>query len=470
MGRVSVFGWHIPGAMRAAVFILMMGISGICGTGIAAAIAADVTPPANAVAPQSAPAIPALRFTVVSMPSFFMPVWGSVVVDAQNIRFVPVDDPSRAFSIARTQIAKIERSGVPLGHDYIAITTKNGSVYRIGQLAPTPDDPNPHHAPATEPDGLYAALENFDIAYAQAPHAPAPAAASATAPARVQATNAVAPVNNPLAAADTTPTTMAQNTVSGSDAIEIEYWRSIKESKDPADFEAYLKKFPNGHFTDLAWRQLDALRAVSNPPPTSGATVPAPLASAIAGKRVAIKVVSQCPSDPDPLGLLPGNDSYSDCAQDELNKLRDWITTSLTSKGVFGQISDDNPDFILTVTLTQSMSTEGAAGFATDLAPSTLEFTATYQLTDAGGRPVNNGTVHHEDAEDYFGGNEDAVEQAFAGKIAAAVAANATGGMAPASVGPPAGNTSPQPVKTLASPPPPDDKKECTSMFCPAGP
>jgi hypothetical protein len=110
--------------------------------------------------------------------------------------------------------------------------------------------------------------------------------------------------------------------------------------------------------------------------------------------------------------------------------VRGWITSSLTSKGVFAEIGEENPDFILTVTLTQSMVTEGAAGFITDLAPATLEFTATYQLTDSRGQVVKSDTVHHEDAEDYFGGNEDNVEQQFADKIAASVTGSAPGSAA----------------------------------------
>jgi lipoprotein NlpI len=39
---------------------------------------------------------------------------------------------------------------------------------------------------------------------------------------------------------------------SGPDAVEINFWDSIKTSTDPADFQAYLKKYPNGYFADLA--------------------------------------------------------------------------------------------------------------------------------------------------------------------------------------------------------------------------
>lgn len=39
-------------------------------------------------------------------------------------------------------------------------------------------------------------------------------------------------------------------------AIELSYWDSIKNSSDPEDFRAYLRKYPNGEFADLARNRL----------------------------------------------------------------------------------------------------------------------------------------------------------------------------------------------------------------------
>ena len=44
-------------------------------------------------------------------------------------------------------------------------------------------------------------------------------------------------------------------------AFELSYWETIKNSTDPADFQAYLNKFPNGKFEDLAKK-----RALPGPP------------------------------------------------------------------------------------------------------------------------------------------------------------------------------------------------------------
>ena len=54
----------------------------------------------------------------------------------------------------------------------------------------------------------------------------------------------------PLAAAPTSP-------VEPSDAgVEIMFWESIRDSRDPADFKAYLEQFPQGAFTGLARNRL----------------------------------------------------------------------------------------------------------------------------------------------------------------------------------------------------------------------
>ena len=51
----------------------------------------------------------------------------------------------------------------------------------------------------------------------------------------------------------------------GDSALEIAFWNSIKDSNNPKDYEAYLKKFPGGTFADLAANKLDALTAGAAP-------------------------------------------------------------------------------------------------------------------------------------------------------------------------------------------------------------
>jgi hypothetical protein len=54
--------------------------------------------------------------------------------------------------------------------------------------------------------------------------------------------------------------------VPGAAAFELEYWRSIQGSKNRADYESYLARFPDGQFVDIARNRLAAL-AVPTPPP-----------------------------------------------------------------------------------------------------------------------------------------------------------------------------------------------------------
>ncbi len=60
-------------------------------------------------------------------------------------------------------------------------------------------------------------------------------------------------VVEPVAAAPTSP-------LDPTDAgVEVMFWESIRESKDAADFEAYLEQFPQGTFTGLARNRLARL-------------------------------------------------------------------------------------------------------------------------------------------------------------------------------------------------------------------
>jgi hypothetical protein len=72
------------------------------------------------------------------------------------------------------------------------------------------------------------------------PAAPAPAA-SAAGPASSSAPAAVA------------------STSSGGSDVELEFWRSVKESNKPEELNAYLSSYPNGQFKSLALAQIAAL-------------------------------------------------------------------------------------------------------------------------------------------------------------------------------------------------------------------
>ena len=76
---------------------------------------------------------------------------------------------------------------------------------------------------------------------------PAPAAKKTTQPKR-STTNARTPRASSMKPANT-------------EAAEIAFWNTIKESTNPEDFRAYLKEYPQGKFVQLAKNRLDALEA-----------------------------------------------------------------------------------------------------------------------------------------------------------------------------------------------------------------
>ena len=51
--------------------------------------------------------------------------------------------------------------------------------------------------------------------------------------------------------------------VADSGGLELAFWQSIQNSTNPADFEAYLRRFPNGVFSELAQNRLSALGAAA---------------------------------------------------------------------------------------------------------------------------------------------------------------------------------------------------------------
>ena len=72
-------------------------------------------------------------------------------------------------------------------------------------------------------------------------------------------------------------TAAGAGTSAGGDAtagLEIEFWRSIKDSDDAEEFALYIQRFPNGSYVDLAKRKLSKLRGESSnslKPPFSNA-------------------------------------------------------------------------------------------------------------------------------------------------------------------------------------------------------
>jgi len=60
-------------------------------------------------------------------------------------------------------------------------------------------------------------------------------------------------------------------------AVERTYWETIRLSTDPEDFKAYLKKYPDGQFADLARNSLRRLETARKPGDKTNSNSPGPI-------------------------------------------------------------------------------------------------------------------------------------------------------------------------------------------------
>jgi hypothetical protein len=74
--------------------------------------------------------------------------------------------------------------------------------------------------------------------------------------------------------------------------VEALFWDTVRNSRDPADLRAYLTRFPNGTFTELARNRLNQLQTAAatpaRPPPAASAPA-APSAPAAAAPEAALR-------------------------------------------------------------------------------------------------------------------------------------------------------------------------------------
>lgn len=80
------------------------------------------------------------------------------------------------------------------------------------------------------------------------------------------------------------------------DAGEIEFWKSVQNSKNPAELKAYLESYPNGRFAPLARLRLGQLTG-STPPAAAAQQPQAPTAK------------EEAPSSPASSPAAPGSES-----------------------------------------------------------------------------------------------------------------------------------------------------------------
>ncbi len=71
------------------------------------------------------------------------------------------------------------------------------------------------------------------------------------------------------------------------EAAEIEFWKSVQNSKNPAELQAYIQAFPNGKFVPLARLRIGELTGKPPVPPAPAANVehPPPAPATTAGQQ-----------------------------------------------------------------------------------------------------------------------------------------------------------------------------------------
>ena len=125
--------------------------------------------------------------------------------------------------------------------------------------------PPSHQAASLQP----APMQRTSVPPAPAPSAPAPAQPAPLQPAPVQHEATVAPIQpTPSVVAPPPRTDIGTPPAPVPDAasIEVAFWNSIKDEKNPSLFEAYLKRYPNGAFADIARITLDELKTAARTP------------------------------------------------------------------------------------------------------------------------------------------------------------------------------------------------------------
>ena len=105
----------------------------------------------------------------------------------------------------------------------------------------------------------------------------------------------VPPSPRPPAAPAAVSAAQQQPSSPSSSELEVVFWQSIATSTNPAEFEAYLRQFPNGIFRELAQIRLEALRAAANDSAVSAGTAHALVGAAPGRAGDVFRDCTECP-------------------------------------------------------------------------------------------------------------------------------------------------------------------------------
>ena len=91
---------------------------------------------------------------------------------------------------------------------------------------------------------------------------------------RVRSSTGEPDVESSKEASAAPPSSAAEQHADDPAAFELAFWEAMKDSKDPAEFEAYLEQYPSGAFTALAEARLQAVLQEQEAPAEPAATDP----------------------------------------------------------------------------------------------------------------------------------------------------------------------------------------------------
>ena len=184
--------------------------------------------------------------------------------------------PARNRTIALAALA----AGVLLAGAIGFLVLRGGKSELPAKEAAAP----PANVPAATAAKLGAPNEEQKMASAPSASAPGalPSREPAAQPAAASAPPAIAPESAPAPSGTPPPSAPAGTVVAVNPAadhqIEIAFWESIKDSKNAAELEAYLQKYPHGDFAAIAESRLAALKEAraAQAAATQVATAPPP--------------------------------------------------------------------------------------------------------------------------------------------------------------------------------------------------
>jgi hypothetical protein len=152
-------------------------------------------------------------------------------------------------------------AGLWFAYPRLTLPSHEKTPLQPAAVQPAPAPPAPVPPTSVPPTSVQPApVPSTPVQPRPAPPPPPPA------PAQDHA-RAAPPEPAPVVVAPSPQTATPPAPVPDAIGIEVAFWNSIKDEKNPSLFEAYLKRYPSGAFADIARISLEELKAAARKPP-----------------------------------------------------------------------------------------------------------------------------------------------------------------------------------------------------------